>query len=63
MLRRSRNLGSRNPSIPAGLRMKMQQAHANVNATLTGCSVEQHVLHISTLCRGLRLVLKYLGVK
>jgi hypothetical protein len=51
------------PSVPDGLRAKMQQAYANVNATLTGCSVEQHVLHIRTACRGLRLVLKHLGAK
>jgi hypothetical protein len=50
-------------SIPEGLRAKVLQAHANVNATLTGCSVEQHVLHISAACRGLRLLLKRLGAK
>ena len=51
------------PDVPDGLRTKLRQARANVNATLTGCSVEQHVLHISTLCRGLRLALKHLGGK
>jgi hypothetical protein len=48
-------------SIPEELRLKMRQARANVNATLTGCSVEQHVLHIQTLCRGLRLVMRRLA--
>jgi hypothetical protein len=42
--------------VPAELRQKMCQARANVSATLEGSSVEQHVLHIQNLCRGLRLV-------
>ena len=48
-------------SIPAELRLKMQQARANVSVTLEGSSVEQHVLHIQTLCRGLWLVMRKLN--
>jgi hypothetical protein len=51
------------PRVPDELRQKMRQALANVNVTITGCSVEQHVLHIRTANRGLRLVLKHLGAK
>jgi hypothetical protein len=48
-------------SVPDELRLKMRQARANVNATLTGCGVEQHVLHLQSLCRGLRIVMQRLG--
>ena len=46
---------------PAGLRAKMQQARANVSATLEGSTPEQHALHIQALTRGLRLVMKRLS--
>lgn len=46
--------------ISEALRRKMRQARANVSATLSGSSPEQHVLHLQSLCRGLRLVMKTL---
>jgi hypothetical protein len=50
-----------NPALPPELQAKLAQARTNVNVTLTGSSVDQHVLHIQTLCRGLRLVMRKLS--
>jgi hypothetical protein len=48
-------------SVSTELRQKMHQARANVSATLEGSSVQQHVLHLQSLCRGLRLVMRRLS--
>ena len=40
------------PAIPEELRIKMQQARTNVNATLEGSDPTQHVLHLQALNKG-----------
>jgi hypothetical protein len=45
-------------AVPEELQHKMRQARDNVNATMTGCSPKQHVLHLKALCHDLRLVMK-----